>query len=67
MNGQEPATSNPALLAVLALVAAAVVIAVFLLGDSWTRWVYYAVLVAGLLATTGSLGALVKVLANRDS
>ncbi|MEU0220121.1 hypothetical protein ABZ281_35875 [Streptomyces sp. NPDC006265] len=67
MNGQSPATQNPALLAVLALVAAAVVIAVLLVGDSWTRWLYYGVLVVGLLAATGSLGALVKVLTNRDS
>lgn len=67
MNRQEPATPNPAPLALLALVAAVVVIAVLLLGDSWTRWLYYAALVAGLLAATGSLGALVKVLANRDS
>ncbi|WP_328913228.1 MULTISPECIES: hypothetical protein [unclassified Streptomyces] len=68
MNGQE--TNIPPqtiLLALLGLLAALGVIAVILLGDSWARWVYFGLLIVGILVASGAIGALVKVLVSHGN
>ncbi|WP_210593587.1 hypothetical protein [Streptomyces sp. GESEQ-35] len=61
MNEQGTPAPMSAGLALLALVAAIGVIAVVLLGDTWSGWVRYSLLTVGILVTAGCLGALVKV------
>lgn len=66
MNTQQSA-SRVAPLALLALVVAAAVIAVLLLGGSWPRWAFYTAIIVGIAVAAGAVGALVKVLARNGN
>ncbi|MEV6172909.1 hypothetical protein AB0L99_32455 [Streptomyces sp. NPDC051954] len=66
MNEQGTTAPLASGLALFALVAAGGVIAVLLLGDTWSGWVRYPLVTAGILIATGCLGALVQVL-RRDN